>query len=103
MGLPHQCWSPNMETIMGGMAALSVAARVLMPPWIIAVLHCMAAHGNLPLTEGSSNDVKKVTHNGTVGTIVGIAGYGAFADGEGNRAWFNYSSGIAVNQKVSYM
>jgi hypothetical protein len=57
------------------------------------------SYGNLLVTEGSGNDVRKVTPNGTVSTIAGIAGYAAFADGEGSNAWFNYPSGIVVDRQ----
>lgn len=56
-------------------------------------------YGNLLVTEGGGNDVRKVTPNGRVSTIAGLPGYAAFADGEGYSAWFNRPSGIAVDRQ----
>lgn len=59
----------------------------------------MDPYGNLLVTEGGGDDVRKVTPNGTVTTIAGLPGYAAFADGEGMSAWFNYPTGIAVDRQ----
>ncbi len=61
-------------------------------------------YGNLLVTEGGSDDVRKVTPNGTVSTIAGAPGYAAFQDGQGYNAWFSNPKGIAVDpQGVIYV
>ena len=55
--------------------------------------------GNLLVTEGGGNDIRKITPNGTVSTIAGLPGYPAFEDGQGYSAWFNDPMSIAIDRQ----
>jgi hypothetical protein len=56
-------------------------------------------YGNLLVTEGGGNDVRKITPKGTVSTIAGLPGYPAFEDGQGYSAWFNNPRSIAIDRQ----
>lgn len=54
-------------------------------------------HGNLFVTEPSSNTVRKITPDGVVSTFAGSAGQSGSADGVGAEARFNFPYGVAVD------
>jgi sugar lactone lactonase YvrE len=53
--------------------------------------------GNLYVTDGNNNTIRKITPGGVVTTFAGLAGTSGSADGNGNSARFSGPRGIAVD------
>ena len=53
--------------------------------------------GNLYVTDSSSSTIRKVTPDGVVATLAGLAGSSGAADGAGSTARFNLPHGVAVD------
>lgn len=53
--------------------------------------------GNLFIADSSNNSIRKISADGIVSTVAGLAGYsGGFKDGTGSGAYFNTPSDVAV-------
>ncbi|MGA2176629.1 MAG: NHL repeat-containing protein [Verrucomicrobiota bacterium] len=55
------------------------------------------ANGNVYVTDGGNNTIRKVTPAGVVTTLAGLAGSSGTNDGTGSAARFNYPRGVAVD------
>lgn len=55
------------------------------------------AFGNLYVTDGGNDTIRRITAAGVVTTIAGLAGTSGSADGSGSTARFNSPNGIAVD------
>ncbi|MGA2748165.1 MAG: hypothetical protein ABSG59_05250 [Verrucomicrobiota bacterium] len=53
--------------------------------------------GNVYVTDGGNNTIRKVTPAGVVTTLAGLAGSSGTNDGTGSAARFNYPRGVAVD------
>lgn len=61
---------------------------------------CLDASGNVYVTDSANNTVRKITPNGVVSTLAGMAGVPAGSrDGVGKAARFNYPIGIGVDAR----
>ncbi|HEX2831961.1 MAG TPA: NHL repeat-containing protein [Thermoanaerobaculia bacterium] len=56
------------------------------------------AAGNLYVTDTANHVIRRITPNGVVSTIAGLANRAGIADGPGNAARFRYPLGIAVDR-----
>jgi sugar lactone lactonase YvrE len=56
-------------------------------------------NGNLYVTDGGNNNVRKITPGGSVSTLAGLAGTTGSADGTGSAARFNLPYGIAADSQ----
>jgi sugar lactone lactonase YvrE len=54
-------------------------------------------NGNVYVTDGGNNTIRKVTPAGVVTTLAGLAGSSGTNDGTGSAARFNYPRGVAVD------
>lgn len=77
---------------LGSEDGLGSAARFSLPGGIAA--DCF---GNLFVADTGNNTVRKITPNGLVSTIAGVAGQPGFADGLGLNSRLNHPTGIAVD------
>ena len=53
--------------------------------------------GALYVADTGNNSIRKITPNGTVTTLAGLAGISGSADGSGTNAWFNDPRAVAVD------
>ena len=57
----------------------------------------MDSQGNLYVADSGNNTIRKVSPDGTVTTLGGVAGQQGGIDGSGAQALFNYPEGVAVD------
>jgi hypothetical protein len=62
-------------------------------PWGVAVDNA----GNVYVTDGGNNTIRKVTPSGSVTTLAGLAGDSGSADGTGSAATFDFPQGVTVD------
>ena len=55
--------------------------------------------GNVYVADGENHTIRKVTANGTVTTLAGLAGSSGSTDGAGSAARFNSPTGVAVDKQ----
>jgi sugar lactone lactonase YvrE len=53
--------------------------------------------GNVYVSDRSNNTIRKITPDGTVSTLAGLAGSSGFVNGQGGNARFNYPRGLSVD------
>ncbi len=53
--------------------------------------------GNVYVADSDNNTIRKVTPNGVVATLAGLANTPGSADGKGNKARFNIPTGVAID------
>jgi sugar lactone lactonase YvrE len=76
----------------GGADELGIAARFKGPSAV-----AVDSAGNVYVADQGNHTLRKVTSNGAVTTMAGLAGYGGSADGTGDIARFNAPGGLAVD------
>lgn len=64
-------------------------------PNAIAIDH----EGNLYVSDGNNNTIRKITAAGMVTTLAGTPGHAGYADGQGVDAWFSNPRGLALDQR----
>lgn len=78
--------------VAGSQDGAAAAARFKDPPGI-----AVDAAGNLYVADQGNHTIRKITPDGVVSTIAGLAGAAGYADGSGSAARFNNPEGIAVD------
>lgn len=77
---------------VGGADGVGAAARFYFPRNL-----ALDSSGNLYIADSFNQTIRKMTPDGTVTTLSGLAGEGGQADGTGSAARFEYPSGVAVD------
>ncbi len=70
----------------------AATARFLLPYGV-----AIDAAGNTFVAEGGAHVIRRISANGVVTTLAGVAGSAGYADGQGSAARFNVPWGIAVD------
>ena len=60
---------------------------------------CFDKKGNLYVADGSNHVIRKVSPDGIVSTVVGIAGVKGYRDGSPDEAMFNQPDGVAIDDE----
>lgn len=96
----RQITPAGVVTTLAGMAGMrgsadgtGMAARFDAPTGLV-----IGSAGNLYVTDGSNNTIRKVTVAGVVTTLAGTPGVTGSADGTGAAAQFSFPAGIAVDR-----
>ena len=82
--------SPNA---IGNADGIGTAARFNGPTGV-----AVDGAGNIFVSDGKNQTIRKITPDGTVSTIAGSVGVGSFSDGTGAQARFLGPSGLAVDR-----
>jgi hypothetical protein len=90
--------APNVTTLagtagqQGSIDGTGAAARFAYPSGV-----AMDSAGNVYVADQYNDTIRKITPDGVVTTLAGLAGYTGSADGTGTAARFNHPSGVAVD------
>jgi sugar lactone lactonase YvrE len=82
----------GLAGVQGAVDGIGSSARFSYPRSLVA-----DGAGNIYVTDGENHTVRKITPDGSVSTIAGLAGQAGGADGQGSAARFNRPGGIAID------
>ena len=95
--------SGNVSTLAGSGVANYVDGQGTAASFSAPIQATLDASGNVYVADHNNHRIRKITASGNVTTLAG-SGVGAFADGQGTAASFQYPAGVAIdNEGIIYV